>query len=176
MLEMGQARPFDFLFFWGHRSLSNGPVSKSCLSQWYLAPFEINGVCYLTAEHYMMAEKARLFQATQIERQILAEKDPHKVKSLGRRIENYEERVWSQRRFDVVLRGNIAKFSQNRELKYFLEKTGEDILVEASPVDLVWGIGLGEDHPSALDPNKWRGRNLLGFALMQARTHIRNKL
>lgn len=162
----------DFLFFWGHRIPKGGSLNKSCLSQWYPASFVLDGVSYLTAEHFMMAEKARLFDATEIEKQILEESDPSKVKSLGRRIKNYDDEIWKAHRFEAVTKGNVAKFSQNPRLRNFLERTENQILVEASPVDFIWGIGLASGHPDASKPARWLGLNLLGFALMEARTQI----
>jgi len=165
----------EFLFFWGHRVPKDGSLTKSCLSQWYPAKFKIEGATYFTAEHYMMASKARIFDATDIEQKILSEKDPNKVKSLGRKIKNYDDQVWENHRFDTVVKGNVAKFSQNSKLKNFLTNTTNKILVEASPVDPIWGIGLASDHPDCATPNKWPGLNLLGFALMEARTQILQK-
>ncbi|MFG1893391.1 NADAR family protein [Micromonospora zamorensis] len=84
-----------------------------------------------------------------------------------------DEQVWEQHRFDIVVAGAVAKFGQHEELREFLLGTGERVLVEASPVDRVWGIGMAVQHPHAVDPIQWRGMNLLGFALMQARTTLR---
>ena len=162
----------EFLFFWGHRIPKDGSLSKSCFSQWYPASFKIDGITYPTAEHYIMVSKARLFGATEIEKQILEERDPNKVKSLGRRIKNYDDELWRTHRFEAVTKGNVAKFSQNPRLRSFLERTEDQILVEASPADFIWGIGLASDHPDASQPGRWPGLNLLGFALMEARTQI----
>jgi ribA/ribD-fused uncharacterized protein len=72
-----------------------------------------------------------------------------------------------------VTRGNVAKFGQHEDLRAFLLATDERVLVEASPRDAVWGIGLGASNPDARIPERWRGRNLLGFALMEARSRLR---
>lgn len=158
----------SYTFFWGHQE-KKGMVSKSCFSQWYEASFEIEGVEYKTAEHYMMAEKARLFEDNAIVEEILATEKPIKVKKLGRKISGFDEELWNKHRFDIVVAGNLAKFAQNKELLEFIVSTGDSVLVEASPVDNIWGIGMAQDHASASIPAEWKGLNLLGFALMEVR-------
>jgi len=166
----GGAR-FDYLCFWGHR-VKPGAVGKSCFSQWYPAGFELDGERYATAEHWMMAGKARLFGDAAIAARILASADPAEVKALGRKIAGFDETLWAERRYPLVVAGNLAKFTQNPELGAFLLGTGEQVLVEASPVDAVWGIGLAADHADATRPERWRGLNLLGFALMDVRAQL----
>lgn len=172
MTAMTQGFEPEFLFFWGHRKPKDGSVTKSCLSQWFPAPFTLDGKNYATEEHYMMASKARLFEDWEIEKEILSSDDPSAAKKLGRRVHNYDDKVWKERRFEAVVEGNIAKFSQNESFGAFLKNTGQRILVEASPVDRIWGIGLSADHEHAPHPDRWRGPNLLGFALMEARQAI----
>jgi predicted NAD-dependent protein-ADP-ribosyltransferase YbiA (DUF1768 family) len=116
-------------------------VGKHVLSQWWPASFTVDGNRYPTAEHYMMAEKARLFGDEDARRRMLSAKDPAAAKSLGRRVENFG--------------------------------TGDLVLVEASPRDTIWGIGLSASNERALDSRTWRGLNLLGFALMKARAELR---
>lgn len=157
-----------FVHFWGHQP-SRAGVGASCFSQWFDAPFEIEGVRYLTAEHYMMAEKARLFGDEEIRRRVVQASSPGAAKALGREVAGFDEERWRQHRFDIVVRGNQAKFAQHPPLQHFLMQTGRRILVEASPVDRIWGIGLAADHPQVGNPNAWEGLNLLGFALMQVR-------
>ncbi len=161
-----------YLFFWGHTPGKSGQVGKECLSQWYPAVFVVDGVRYATAEHYMMAEKARLFGDEGVREKIIAAAHPSQAKNLGREVQGFNPTTWEQHRFDIVVQGNIAKFSQNPTLKAFLLNTGHRILVEASPVDRIWGIGWSENDPQAQDPEKWRGLNLLGFALMAARSRL----
>lgn len=117
----------------------------------------------------MMAEKAALFSDTEIREKILQATSPGAVKALGREIRNFDETVWVANRFTIVVRGNTAKFEQNPNLGEFLRKTGSRVLVEASPVDRIWGIGLAQNDEKANNPNLWEGLNLLGFALMQVR-------
>lgn len=163
---------FKYLFFWGHTPKQNNLVDKSCFSQWYAATFIVDKVEYKTAEHFMMAQKALLFQDNEIFEQIIKVNHPNEAKKLGRAIQHYQEVVWLEHRFEVVVKGNLAKFEQNPELKAFLLNTQERILVEASPVDKIWGIGLSADDESAQKPEQWQGLNLLGFALMEVRQQL----
>lgn len=163
----------DFLFFWGHTDRKDGSVGKSCLSQWYIAPMMIDGQYYHCMEQYLMAEKARTFGDEETEEKILAEFNQLTIKKLGRQVADYDDYVWSHNRQAVSVRGNLAKFSQNPALRKFLLSTGDRILVEASPKDNIWGIGLDESEPQATSPSKWKGENLLGFALMEVRERLR---
>jgi ribA/ribD-fused uncharacterized protein len=167
-----EERP-KYLFFWGHTPPRDGAVGKHCLSQWWPASFEVDGVIYPTAEHFMMAEKARLFGDEESRLRIIAAPHPNIAKVIGRTVAGFDEERWNDARFDIVVRGSSAKFGQNPELRSFLLNTSERVLVEASPVDRVWGIGLAEDNVRATDPEQWLGLNLLGFALMEARHHLR---
>lgn len=158
-----------YLYFWGHRQNQAGTVSKSCLSQWYEAPFQLDKVEYPTAEHYMMAEKARLFGDRQTLTKIIAAASPGEAKKLGRLVNNFDQTTWTEHRFAIVVKGNLGKFEQNQALREFLINTNQRILVEASPRDRIWGIGLEQNHPQAANPHQWQGLNLLGFALMAVR-------
>jgi len=158
----------EYLLFWGHQAPKSG-VDKSCFSQWFEAEFTVDGIRYRTAEHFMMAGKARLFGDAETCERILAARTPAEAKKLGREIRNFDEAAWVASRLDIVTRGNIEKFTQNPPLGAFLLGTGHQVLVEASPVDFVWGIGLAKDHADAHNPARWRGLNLLGFALMDVR-------
>jgi ribA/ribD-fused uncharacterized protein len=157
-----------FIFFWGHKT-SRNEVTATCFSQWYEAPFVVDGERYPTAEHFMMAQKAALFGDLDTRAQVLRASNPGAAKALGRQVRGFDEAVWAEKRFEIVVRANEAKFSQNPQLQQFLATTGSRILVEASPVDKIWGIGLAQDDERAKDPNHWLGLNLLGFALMQVR-------
>jgi ribA/ribD-fused uncharacterized protein len=159
----------DYLFFWGHTPKDPARVDASCLSQWFPCSFVEGGVRYATAEHFMMAAKARLFGDDEALGAILAALSPAEAKAVGRRVRNYDDEAWARARVDAVVRGNVAKFGQNEELGRFLRGTGERVIVEASPRDRIWGIGMGASNPDARNPSRWRGLNLLGFALMDAR-------
>lgn len=162
----------DFVFFWGHHKGKNG-VSKSCFSQWYPCLFTVDGQEYNCAEQYMMAQKAYVFGDKEVMTQILAETDQMTIKKLGRLVKNYDDNVWTEKRFQIVVEGNLAKFSQNEDLRHFLLSTGDKILVEASPKDTIWGIGFDEFAPEATNPALWNGENLLGFALMEVRDRLK---
>ncbi|MET8503709.1 NADAR family protein [Streptomyces sp. NPDC004787] len=162
-----------WLHFWGHRPHPSGRLSASCLSQWWPSPFEVDGVRYATAEHWMMARKARLFEDPEAERAALAAASPAAAKKAGRLVRGFDEEVWRRERFGIVVEGSVHKFASDEGLRSFLLGTGSRVLVEASPVDRIWGIGLAADDPAAGDPDRWRGLNLLGFALMEARERLR---
>ncbi|KAA9333065.1 NADAR family protein [Hymenobacter busanensis] len=170
-IQAGQAP--KYLFFWGHTPAPNATaVGKECLSQWYPAAFEVDGRRYATAEHFMMAEKARLFGDEVTRESIIEAADPGKAKKLGRSVTNFDSDVWDVARFEVVVRGGVAKFGQHPALQAFLLSTGKHVLVEDSPVDAIWGIGIAQVDARAYNPAAWRGLNLLGFALMGARIRL----
>ena len=169
-LEAGEN--LQFLLFLGHQKSEQ--ISKCCLSQWYESKFEVNGIKYHTAEHYMMAEKALLFEDKQIYEQIITSAKSGKVKELGRKVRNFNQGIWEENRFEIVVRGNFYKFRQNKELSRFLKNTNDRVLVEASPVDSIWGIGLAQNDENAKIPYFWNGLNLLGYALMETRDLLNN--
>ena len=170
LIEKYQQDPnIDFLFFWGHKPNPDGTISRTCLSQWWQGAFIVDGITYFTAEHWMMAKKAALFNDADTLKQILETESPAAVKKMGRKIANFDPAVWDLQKYEIVKQGNIHKFGQQPELKAFLLSTNQKVLVEASPFDTVWGIGLSQDAKEAQNPNHWKGENLLGFALMEAR-------
>jgi ribA/ribD-fused uncharacterized protein len=164
---------YRFRTFWGHRPRPDGALSDSCLSQWWPCRFTLNGQRYSSAEQFMMASKARLFGDSETCAAILSTDDPARMKALGRKVRGYDEARWTAVRFDAVSVGNVAKFGQDELLKHYLLSTGEDVLVEASPTDRVWGVGWAPKDSRARDPRQWQGLNLLGFALMRARDVLR---
>ena len=119
-----------------------------------------------------MAGKAELFDDKETREKILASRSPKQIKELGRRVKGFEQATWYKAKFSIVLNGNWCKFSQNMELKAFLLSTGDAILAEASPYDGIWGIRMQADAPDSANPLKWRGQNLLGFALMEVRDEL----
>jgi len=161
-----------YLFFWGHRPSADGRVTASCLSQWWPAPFTVDGERFASAEHYMMWRKALLFDDFVTAGRILAAGHPKQAKTLGREVRGFDEGTWTAARFDIVVAASVAKFGQHPELGAFLLGTANRVLVEASPVDRVWGIGLAAGDERAGDPYLWQGLNLLGFALMRAREEL----
>lgn len=162
----------EYVFFWGHQLHKNGQIGKQSLSQWFPSPFTVDGVTYPTAEHFMMAEKARLFGDEEIREKILLAQGPDVAKKFGKLVRGFDEEKWRLNRFEIIIRGNQAKFEQIKQLKQFLLETKEKVLVEASPYDQVWGIGMSENDPRSTNPEQWKGLNLLGFALMVVRTGL----
>jgi len=160
-----------FLFFWGHSA--KDIITKACFSQWFPGSFEENGIIYKTAEHYMMAGKARLCNDAEAEEQILMADTPNQTKNLGRKVKNFDPKLWDEHKYQIVTQGNLLKFTQNQKFKDFLLSTGEKVLVEASPYDKIWGIGMLETDSRAENPLMWNGENLLGFALMEVRDELR---
>ena len=158
-----------YVFFWGHQKSKDGSTTKSCFSQWWEQPFEIEGIEYKSAEHWMMAEKARLFKDEEVLSQILLASSPAEAKKLGRKVRQFEQTTWETHRYEIVKKGNVHKFAQIPELKEFLLNTASRVLVEASPYDRIWGIGLTQDAEGIEHPMNWKGLNLLGFALMEVR-------
>ncbi|WP_430784485.1 NADAR family protein [Actinoplanes sp. G11-F43] len=161
-----------FLFFWGHQPGKDGEPGAGCLSQWFPSPFSVDGVEFATAEHYMMWRKAVLFGDDVMAGRILAAGHPHEAKKLGGRVAGFDQRVWDEHRIAIVVDGNLAKFGADPVLAGYLTGTGGRVLVEASPMDRIWGIGLTRDDERAGDPYRWRGLNLLGFALMEVRERL----
>ena len=163
-----------FLYFWGHTPNKNGVITKSCFSQWWQRPFKVEDTIYNTAEHWMMASKARLFNDIEILAKILVSKHPMEAKTLGRKVKGFDPLLWNKNKYNIVKNGNSHKFSQHEDLKQFLVQTENRILVEASPLDSVWGIGMDQHNENAYNPNYWKGENLLGFALMEVRDMLKN--
>ena len=163
-----------FLFFWGHQPLKNGAIGKSCFSQWWISPFLVDGIEYQSTEHWMMAGKAKLFGDDEILDKILAVNSPAEAKKLGRQVRGWDQQKWEEHRFEIVVEGNLHKFSQHDDLKEFLLNTHSRVLVEASPPDRIWGIGMKEGDDHIENPSHWKGLNLLGFALMEVRDRLSN--
>ncbi|MEU8692957.1 NADAR family protein [Streptomyces sp. NPDC048665] len=170
--EVRSGARVKYLHFWGHRPTKDGSIGASCLSQWWPSPFVVDGVEYATAEHWMMAGKARLFEDAEAERKVLAAGHPSRAKKAGRLVRGFDEEIWERERFRIVVEGSVHKFASDDALRAFLLGTGDRVLVEASPVDRVWGIGLAATDEAAMDPQRWKGPNLLGFALMAARERL----
>ncbi|MGW7414173.1 NADAR family protein [Streptomyces sp. NPDC054863] len=170
--QVNRGERVKFLHFWGHRPRPDGSLGPSIFSQWWPSPFTVDGTVYATAEHWMMARKAVLFGDAEAERAALTAKSPAEAKKAGRLVRGFDSDVWDRSRYDIVVAGNIHKFTQHPDLGAYLLGTGSRVLVEASPLDRIWGIGLAADDPRASSPAHWRGQNLLGFALIQTRTHL----
>jgi len=141
-------------------------------SQWFRCDFVVDGVGYNCTEQYMMAEKARLFGDEAAEKAIMAASHPRDQKAIGRKVKNFDRQKWDAVARDIVYKGNYAKFVQNRALEYGLRDTAGTILVEASPTDKIWGVGLSRDNDAVYDRSKWQGTNWLGEVLMKVRDDL----
>jgi len=153
------------VLFWG---------SKDVYSNWYIgAPFTVEGITFNCVEQFFMYHKAMLFHDIDTANKILKEPEPREQKKLGRKIVGYDEDKWTDRRFRVMTVGKFEQFIQNPDLeKRLFEETGNKIIVEASPSDKIWGIGMDENNVNATDPSKWLGQNLLGMAIMAVRSRL----
>jgi len=161
----------NYLFFWNEPK--RDIVDISCLNQWYKIDFVVDNILYKTAEHYMMYQKAILFEDFESANKILNSNSPKEVQMIGREVKNFSEELWQKLSFDIVVKANIHKFAQNKELKNYLLSTNNKILVEASPIDKIWGIGLKKDDIRATNQKEWLGENKLGFALMKVREELK---
>jgi len=151
------------IYFWG-----------GIFSQWAMAKFtdpDVN-ITFNCAEQAMMYRKAMVFNDEDAMKAVLAEKDPRGQKAIGRTIRGYDDTIWNAEKFGIVKRNNLLKFTQNPAWKELLIYTDGYELVESSPEDKIWGVGLGENDPDILDKTKWRGENLLGKAIVEAREMI----
>jgi len=153
----------EFFFFW------HGPFS-----QWHKVAFAVDGVKYNCAEQYMMAEKARFFNDAASLKEIMRATDPADQKRLGRNVKNFVKDKWDMVARDIVYKGNYYKFKQNTDLRDALFTT-EGTLVEASPYDQIWGIGLKMNDERALSRKTWRGKNWLGEALTKVRDDLKKE-
>lgn len=149
----------NYAFFWG-----------SPFSNWYAASFVDNHTYFATSEHYMMYEKAKLFNDVEIMKQILKTNSPAKAKKLGKKVKNYDDDIWAKYRYMAVLNACYLKFEQNVECRKLLIESYPLHIVEASSYDKIWGIGMGVDDPDITIESKWKGKNLLGKVLMDVRT------
>ena len=144
-----------------------------CCSNWYPCRFTIDGVEYHSSEQYMMAQKVFLFGREDLAKQIMATDDPQKAKHIaGQRFPEYDDSLWGAKCYETVKKGVKAKFEQNPELKQELLATGNAILCECAPHDKRWGIGIGLNDPAYQHVEKWRGKNYLGFILMEVRAEM----
>lgn len=161
--------------FWGRKGNDLSKIGPYVFSQWHFSDFEIDGNVYPTAEHFMMSQKALAMDDIETMKKILVASGPDEAKTLGRQVSPWDQAKWDAVKFEAVVVANVAKFGQDRDLRQFLLGTLDTVLVEASPHDKVWGIGLRREDADSKNPNTWRGENLLGFALMEARARLRKE-
>lgn len=150
----------------------NPNEENAYLSNWFYSDFAKDGVMYTSMEQYMMHRKALTFGDTEIAEKIMSASDFGEIKALGRQVQNYDDRVWSGIRQIVIYEGLLEKFRQNPRLKEQLLATGDALLAECAFNDRIWAIGLTMQDNNRFDIEKWRGQNLLGFALMQVREKL----
>ena len=160
------------IYFWGHTP-NPKKITTACFSQWYDCYFEVDGMQYHTTEQYMMASKARLFGDEEVCQKIMMAPNPFDYKKLGRKIRGFDQALWDANKYSIVVEGNKAKFGQNAHIREFLLATDDAILVEASPYDKIWGIGLDKENAQKGTIEQWQGENLLGCALMEVRDWLK---
>ncbi|MFN3404982.1 MAG: NADAR family protein [Cytophagaceae bacterium] len=175
LLRIQNGERLKYIYFWGHQPSKGGSITNSCFSQWWHADFTVNGVTYKTAEHWMMARKAELFNDIESYKKIIHSKSPGEAKDIGRMVSGFDQAKWEEYRYGIVVEGNYHKFSQHPKLKEYLINTHDRVLVEASPVDTIWGVGLTKDSHLIENPETWHGLNLLGFALMEVRERLKQE-
>ena len=162
-----------------HNGIKIGTIQNNYLlfwdgifSQWYPSEFTINKIQFNCAEQYMMYNKAMLFNDTVSAIKIMSANSPHKQKKLGKLVKNFDSSIWDANAKNIVYAGNFAKFTQNDTLLDGLKKTNQLILVEASPYDKIWGIGLFETDPLAGNCETWQGKNWLGEVLTKLKFNL----
>lgn len=158
----------DFVFFFGHSSTN----PFGCLSNWYPSKFTKDGIDFSNTEQYMMYRKALLMGDASSAQKIVSQPNPKKVKSLGRKVKPWDEKLWIEHREQIVYDGCLAKFSQNPDMLQVLLSTVGKKCVEASPYDRVWGIGMRATSPGVNDSKNWKGLNLLGKTLDKVRASL----
>ncbi|MCP3774930.1 NADAR family protein [Paenibacillus sp. MZ04-78.2] len=168
---INQSSDEEFVFFWQPGDVEYEP--ECCFGQWQYSEFTENAYGFTCTEQYMMAAKAQVFEDEEIEEAIMKTSDLKQMKSLGRKVKNFDEKTWDKVKHSIVLKGNYYKFTQDKKMMDILLATGNKILVEASPLDTIWGIGYSKSNPAATNAKSWRGLNLLGFALMEVRDEIK---
>jgi ribA/ribD-fused uncharacterized protein len=151
----------------------NPDEENGYLSNWFISYFIVDDMKFSSVEQYMMYQKAICFCDTDIAEKIMQTDDVASIKLFGRSVSNYDDSVWSNVREKVVFDGLMAKFSQNIDLKKQLLDTNDSILAECAVKDLIWSIGISMKDPNRFDITKWRGKNLLGYTLMQVREKLR---
>ena len=153
----------------------NPEEENGYLSNWYKSDFVVEKIKFSSMEQFMMYQKTVHFNDLASAKQMLETDDVAEIKALGRGVTGYEESCWNGIRQIIVYEGLIAKFSQNEELKKLLVGTGSDILAECAVKDRIWGIGISMKDPDRFDKTKWKGQNLLGYALMMVRSRLRKQ-
>lgn len=150
----------------------NPDEQNGYLSNWYISDFEYNNITFSSMEQYMMYMKAMLFKDTEIAQEILKTSNVAEIKTLGRKVKNFNDKEWNKHKEEIITNGLYAKFSQNDTLKNKLLATGQAVLAECAVNDRIWGIGLSMKDNNRLNIKSWRGQNLLGKCLMTVREKL----
>ena len=153
------------VYFWGDPSLSN----------WGPSEFDYADQHFYNSEQAYMWEKAIHFDDFEIADEILKTSNPKNAKDLGRKVKGYNDKEWASVRYNYMVDVCLAKFEQNQDQRETLLSTGDRVLVEGSPYDKIWGVGLHWTDEEILDDKNWKGLNLLGKALMEVRDKIKNQ-
>ena len=151
-----------YVFFWGNSDI---------YSNWFKSKFEMDGIIFENSEQAMMYEKALLMNDQSSANEILKTRNPRVIKELGRAIKPWNQKLWDEQKFDIMVKVLTCKFKDPILAKQLLS-TGIRIIVEASPYDKIWGIGMSENDEGVEDQSNWKGQNLLGEALMYVRQLI----
>ena len=151
-------------------------ATSEIYSNWHPAKFKYDNIVFSNSEQAMMYAKAKLMGDNDSIKKIKKTSDPYKVKRLGRSIKPWKEQLWISKRLSLVIDILYAKFSSNETLRNELLGTDDLYLVEASPSDKIWGVGLDESDPAIHNKKNWKGLNLLGEALMQVREKIKKEM
>ena len=167
-LTIGSAA-FDAIYF--HKP----DEPNGYLSNWYRSPFDLDGVHYTSVEQYIMFQKCKLFGDEAAAEAVLSTDDVAAQQAIGRSANGYIGTVWAGMRQLVALKGLLAKFSQNEDLKQKLLDTGDAYLVECARMDKVWACGIRLTDDRRFDASNWDGENILGFALMEVRNTLRGE-
>ncbi len=145
---------------------------NSIFSNFFPCKFEFKGMKFDSSEQAFMWCKARHFGDVQSCIQILEAESPREAKQLGRGVKNFDGASWDKAKYGYMVEVLVAKFKQNPQLKKVLLETQDRTLIEGSPVDQIWGVGIHWQDINCLNESKWKGENLLGKALMDVRTII----
>lgn len=145
-------------------------------SNWWFCKIVYDNKTFCSSEQVFMYMKAKLFKDDEVAEKILATSNQKTIKALGREVKNFDQLVWDNFKYSLMREANDLKFNQNKDLQLLLLSTGDEQICEASPLDRIWGIGLGVTNPDYKDPTKWRGQNLLGQVLLSLREEYKERL
>lgn len=144
-------------------------------SNWANSPFTAYNIKFKNSEQFMMWKKAKIMEDEESADLISKTTSPYKVKQLGRKVRNFDQKLWDRKKIEVMVEALTFKFNNSARIDLLLS-TGDAIIAEASPYDKIWGIGLDASDPNSKDQEKWKGQNLLGKCLMTVRENLREQI